>query len=82
MQAGGSRVDSGEEVWRGYTSRGEQTSHYMTLYMYICTLYMYMYMCIPPMYSSGQNKVNVRLVCNDRAAVIPFSFHTRFVFVL
>ena len=30
VQAGGSRVDSGEEVWRGYTSRGEQTSHYMT----------------------------------------------------
>ena len=33
VQAGGSRVDSGEEVWRGYTSRGEQTSHYMTLYI-------------------------------------------------
>ena len=33
MQAGGSRVDSGEEVWRGYTSRGEQTSHNMTLYI-------------------------------------------------
>ena len=34
------------------------------------------------MYSSGQNKVNVRLACNDRATVIPFSFRTRFVFVL
>ena len=33
-------------------------------------------------YSSGQNKVNVRLACNDRATVIPFSFRTRFVFVL
>ena len=31
------------------------------------------------MYSSGQNKVNVRLACNDRATVIPFSFRTRFV---
>ena len=38
--------------------------------------------CIIVIYSSGQNKVNVRLACNDRATVTPFSFRTRFVFVL
>ena len=43
VQAGGSRVDSGEEVWRGYTSRGEQTSHYMTLYMYRDTAHVHVY---------------------------------------
>ena len=43
VQAGGSRVDSGEEVWRGYTSRGEQTSHYMTLYMYMYTVHVHVY---------------------------------------
>ena len=43
MQAGGSRVDSGEEVWRGYTSRGEQTSHYMTFYMYLYAVHVHVY---------------------------------------
>ena len=32
--------------------------------------------------SSGQNKVNIRPVCNDRATVIPFSFRARLLCVV